>query len=406
MSFLGLSGLLGLGGGDNGTGQTINNPTTPEQLQGAYQGSQNSLQSQQALLQALQAQNGLGNQSQVFNQLQGVANGTGPNPAQAMLNQATGQNVANQAALMAGQRGATGNVGLMARQAAQQGAGIQQNAAGQGATLQANQSLNAINSAGNIANTQAANQIAGTTANTQATQSEQSLLNNANAGVNNINGQLANTITTGQQGITGGLLGGIGAAMHAKGGMITKYADGGSVPLSSAGGFLSGWSGGSGQGTSSPQMSGGSPLQTGVTNLGAGIGRAFKPSTPTQAPDAVDPDQQQNAINSLLTPDSSASTDMASSALPMAGDVAPIMESAAAYGGKITTVGKKLKSGGHVPGKPKVPGNSYSNDTVKALLSPGEVVIPNSVMQSGDPVNNAAKFVQQVLAKKGMGLRK
>lgn len=74
-------------------------------------------------------------------QYQNIANGTGPNPAQAALNQSTGQNVANQAALMAGQRGAGANVGLLARQAAQQGAATQQQAVGQGATLQANQQI-------------------------------------------------------------------------------------------------------------------------------------------------------------------------------------------------------------------------------------------------------------------------
>ncbi len=58
------------------------------------------------------------------------------------------------------------------------------------------------------------------------------------------------------------------------------------------------------------------------------------------------------------------------------------------------------KNGGHVPGTPKVPGNDPVNDTEKALLSPGEVVVPNSVMQSRDPVNNAAKFVADVLARK------
>ena len=81
----------------------------------------------------------------------------------------------------------------------------------------------------------------------------------------------------------------------------------------------------------------------------------------------------------------------------------PMLAMAAANGGQITNdVGAKMKKGGHVPGKPKVKGNSYANDTVKALLSPGEVVIPNSVMQSDDPVNNAAKFVAHVLAKKRM----
>ncbi len=89
-------------------------------------------------------QNVLGQQQATAGQLQGIANGTGPNPAQAALNNATGQNIASQAALMAGQRGAGANVGLMARQAAQQGAGIQQQAVGQGAEMQAQQQLAAL----------------------------------------------------------------------------------------------------------------------------------------------------------------------------------------------------------------------------------------------------------------------
>src|ERR1035437_2296226 len=73
----------------------------------------NTQQSQNALLAALGKQNGIQNQSDVYGQLQGVASGTGPNPAMAALNQATGANVANQSAMMAGQRGAGANVGMM-----------------------------------------------------------------------------------------------------------------------------------------------------------------------------------------------------------------------------------------------------------------------------------------------------
>ncbi len=112
-------------------------------------GQQGNLAGQLGGAGGIGAQTGaIGGLQDVLAQQQGVANGTGPNPAQAMLNQATGQNVANQAALMAGQRGAGANVGLMARQAAQQGAGIQQNAAGQGAAMQAQQQMNALNSMG------------------------------------------------------------------------------------------------------------------------------------------------------------------------------------------------------------------------------------------------------------------
>lgn len=114
-----------------------------------------ALGQQQGFNNQLAAANGIGTQGSAIsglqnlaaqqqgtaNQYQNIANGTGPNPAQAMLNQQTGQNVANQAALMAGQRGAGANVGLMARQAAQQGANTQQQAVGQGATMQANQQI-------------------------------------------------------------------------------------------------------------------------------------------------------------------------------------------------------------------------------------------------------------------------
>lgn len=113
---------------------------------------------QQGLTNQLASANGVGTQNSAISglqgvagqqastaaQLQGIANGTGPNPALAQLNQATGQNVSNQAALMAGQRGAGANVGLLARQAAQQGASTQQQAVGQAAILQANQSLGAL----------------------------------------------------------------------------------------------------------------------------------------------------------------------------------------------------------------------------------------------------------------------
>lgn len=40
------------------------------------------------------------------------------------------------------------------------------------------------------------------------------------------------------------------------------------------------------------------------------------------------------------------------------------------------------KNGGHVPGQANVPGDSPKNDTVKAMLSPGELVIPRSLADS------------------------
>ena len=53
--------------------------------------------------------------------------------------------------------------------------------------------------------------------------------------------------------------------------------------------------------------------------------------------------------------------------------------------------------GGKVPGKALVKGDSPKNDVVKTLLSPGEMVIPRSVMESKDPVAAGAKFIASKL---------
>jgi len=55
------------------------------------------------------------------------------------------------------------------------------------------------------------------------------------------------------------------------------------------------------------------------------------------------------------------------------------------------------KQGGVVPGKAEVPGNSYQNDTVHALLSPGEVVIPRHVMHGEKPGERAKKFINAMM---------
>lgn len=238
------------GGGGSGVNfraqaPDIMKPATVAQANEQYTQAQDALAQQNAFVQQVQAQNGLQNQSSVFNQLQGVANGTGPNPAQAMLNQQTGQNVANQAALMAGQRGSSANVGLMARQAGQQGANIQQQAVGQGATMQAQQSLGALNQMGGIAGQQAQQAQSAVQGYTGATQNEQQNIlnmiqsqNNAEVGAatsqNDSNGKLANTVAGGQMALFGNLMGAAGSAMtlpgKAEGGVVRKgYDQGGPV---------------------------------------------------------------------------------------------------------------------------------------------------------------------------------
>lgn len=298
-----IGGLLGLGGGASGSGFSAPTGTNPQQINNAYGQTQSGIAQQQGFVNALGAQNGLGNQASVFNQLQGVANGTGPNPAKAQLAQATGQNVANQAALMAGQRGSAANAGLIARQAAQQGAQTQQQAAGQAATLQAQQSLGAMNSLGNIANTQVGQQQAGLSALNQNSLQQQSNLLGIQGNMNTNNAGLAGASQTAQSGLLGGIGGGIAGAagsmlgggggaasdiggsegdlidtidLGAQGGEVGHMADGGDPNAINGGLGASGLASGS-----VAQQTPSAPQQTAITQLPqdgpkSGLGQQLK----------------------------------------------------------------------------------------------------------------------------------
>lgn len=201
--------------------------TDQGQLNTAYAQTQAGIKQQQDFVNALNAQNGLANQTSVFgqqqglaNQLQGLANGVGPNPAQAQLAQNTAANTANQAALMAGQRGSSQNAGMIARQAAMQGAQNQQNSVGQAATLQAQQQLAAMqqlqnqqSSMGNMANTQVGQQQAGLRALNQNSLQQQANLLGMQANQNSVNAAIAGGNARGQQNMFGGLMGGIGSGV-------------------------------------------------------------------------------------------------------------------------------------------------------------------------------------------------
>ena len=136
-----LGQTLGIKNGFQGALAPITNPITNEQLQtGLGQGAQ-AVTAQQTLASQLANPNIGLQQQDLANALLAQSQGQGPNPAQAQLAQNTSNNIAQQAALMAGQRGAGANAGLVARNAANAGGDIQQNAVGQAATLQAQQQL-------------------------------------------------------------------------------------------------------------------------------------------------------------------------------------------------------------------------------------------------------------------------
>lgn len=355
------------GGTTNGTATTvptnqniINPYQNADQLNQATAGVNQQLSNQQGLQNQLAGQNGIANQASVFNQQQGLANalqgqamGQGPNPAQAQLAQNTGANVANQAALMAGQRGASANPALIAQMAAQQGAATQQNAVGQAATLQAQQQLAAQQqlqqqqqSLAGLATTQTGQQIAGQQNLTNSNQAQQGALMGALGQQNATQAGITNTQQSGQNQLNAG--------NQQEGQTILKglTQDIGSVLTLAHGG------------------------QVQNPKLGAVASQDRFP-----APHHL---RQLGSLyhgTSYKTPQYQPQTKLA-------------------HGGE-TTVGSQLKTGGAVPGKAQVSGDSEKNDTVAAKLSPGEVVIPRSVMQSDDPVAGAAKFVADVQKKKG-----
>jgi hypothetical protein len=361
------------------------------------------MQAQQGLLSALQSQNGLGQQSALADQLsaangigtqnsaiaglqgaagqyQNIASGQGPNPAMAALHQATGQNIQNQAAMMAGQRGAGANAGLMARQAGQMGGNLQQQSVGQGATMQANQQLGALQgmvgaqqAVGGLGSTQAAqqqalaNQVAGqqigqVNANTQSALANQAAMqgslgayNQAQVGaqgsVNAGNVALAQQQMAGRQGLMGGVASGIGSAL--------SFAGGGDV---------------------APETE---PI---VNDANAG---------PASAPPS------SGASSSFGKYLSSAQESQPSGTVGGNNDLGEIAELAAMFFNK----GGLAKDGGNV--KPKgesqkavKSGDSYSNDKIPAKLSEGEIVLPRSVTMSDDPVRASADFVAKVIAKR------
>lgn len=391
-----VSGMLGLGGGAGGTGfagpksASIQTPVTSQQATDAYKANQQALAQQQALVQALQAQNGLGNQTNVYNQLANVAAGQGPNPAQAMLANTTAANTANQAALMAGQRGTQVNPGMIARQAAQQGAANQQNAAGQAAALQAQQSLNALGQMGGLATTQAGQQIGATQGMTGAQLAEQQALLNSIAGQNQANVSMQSNINNANAGLAGqsmqnqaGAIGGL--AQGAATGLKSLFADGGKVggPTSIVGKFLSGDANAQ---PVTPQQQ----LQSGFNALGQSIVGAFKPSPNIQSGIGAGPNKPMMAaggkVDALVSPGEQYLDRK---------DVQEVKD------GK-----NPLEVGERIPGKPKHPGNDYRNDTVPKKLEEGGIVIPNEVMQSRNPHFEAMKFVHAHIAKSRKSLPK
>ncbi len=402
-----VTGLLGVGGGAGGSG--FDAPQEGVTVAKTREGAQQQLQQQQAFSQAANpyAIGAMGSQNALLNQLQAGANGEGPNPALAQLNQTTAQNVANQAALMASQRGASSNPGLMARQAARQGANTQQQAAGQAATMQAQQQQAyqqqlAQQQAQMVGQGQAALNASQNAAN-QIYSTASGLQGNMNQG----NASLAQTNMQGGQGVIGGLMrmsgGAASAPGGANGGMAGrdfanyKYADGGEVLYSGPGAMSAG------NATQQADQSGKEALYKGASSFGKYLHSAGDKSDPS---DAFNASSSPNV--SQIQP---GMPGMQAPVQPFSGGgKVPAMVSAGERYLKPQDVEKvkkganPMKVGEKIPGKPIVGGakNSYANDVIPKDLDEGGIILPRSVTQSKNPEWAAHKFVKAHMAKGGL----
>jgi hypothetical protein len=412
----------GVGAAGSVVGSAMSNSSKESQQQKALEAQQAAAQQQQALgqhalgsQQALTAQgiqgqqqsfanavltpNLLNQQAGLTSDLQAASQGLGPNPALAQLQQTTGQNVANQAALMAGQRGAGANAGLLARQAAMQGAATQQQAVGQGASLAAQQQIAArgqlqsqlagqqgfgLQAQQGAANTALANQAASNSIYGQMMGNTQSGANQA-AG---ISGQAGLQQAANANAMNAGMIGGVGSAV-----------------MTGINGLQS-----SNNATQADLSSGKAMTDAMYKAQGGMIGYAQGGDVGKEVP--------KPSSNLSVGPKSAAGRLLAGIKQVKA------VPSMMAHGGKVPALvspgekylnpkevakvaeGKKpaIQAGEKIPGKAKVSGakNSYANDTVPKTLEVGGIVLPRSVTQSKNPGKEAQKFVEAILAKKSL----
>lgn len=350
-------------GGTNGATASVPNitkdPNLLANINQAQQGVQANVGNQNAFAQALQTQ----------------MNGGGPNLAGAQLANATGQNVANQAALMASQRGTGSNAGLIARQAAQQGSQIQQNTAGQAAALRAQQQLSAQGELGNVYGQIGQEQGQNLSSNQSALGAQNNAVVGATTATNQTNAQIAGqNATSNQQAISG-----IGQAAAGTGSF--GKAEGGEI-MEADGGLM-------GSALAPEKLSYSAPLP----NSHKSVSSIYHPHMDSSTKDMVGPDTN-----------SSASTMMAAHGGKVKALVSPGENILTPKNVKEVADGKAdpMTASQKVPGKPVVPGavNSYDNDIVPAKLPVGSVVLPRSVTQSKHPEKNASEFVMAIINKK------
>lgn len=363
-------------------------------------------------------------QTSLAQALQRQMAGNGPSLAQRQLETGTQQIQSQAAGQLAGVNGI--NPALAARLIAQRTADVGQQAAGQAATTRLQEQLGTEGLLSSALAAQRGQDIGQQTANTSLAgtlgglqQGQNQVRVGQNLGVQGINANVAEGNANrelGAQQINAGVsaqnantnAGMLGGLMQGGGAALALLADGGEVPAPDA--FTAALLAArqppqrlaEGGAIYIPQVSipdyshtlneGGQSLSQGLGALGKGIGGlggggGAAPLVDTPLAANVPSGSPYGVEGSPLA--SSVPTD---TGMPWA----PPNFGAFAEDGSID-----FRSGGHVPGQARVPGDDPENDTVDAKVSPGEIVLPRSVAQAPDAARRAAEFVAALKAKKG-----
>jgi hypothetical protein len=312
--------------------------------------------------------------------LQNQANGNVPSLADLQMKQGLNQALSQSNALAASQRGI--NPALAARMAAQSQANMSQQANAQGAQMRAQENMQGLNALG-----QELNSVRKGREDYQALAS-----GNYNAN-NNTNAQAyegaGNRRQNFMQGI-GSMMGGMGSMFGgaAHGGMIQRLAMGGPVMMAGSDGASAG-DGGTG--------SFWERVQANYAQGNDGKGQAAQP--------------QQSMLTPQFGGAGGVSDDFATQ-LAMINQMAskgmqatPLKQPKQSGGSSMMSLLPLLAAaatGGKVPGKANVKGDDKANDTVPTMLSPGEIVIPRTVVAKGpDAIKTFAAAVIKQNGKKG-----
>lgn len=365
----------------------------------------------------------IGRQNMLSDQLTAAANGQGPSPAQEMLKQQTSQNINTAAGQAASSRGV--NPALAMRSAVDSASTANQGAAGQAATLKANEQIAARQQLGqNLSATggmqlgqqQAGTGLLGTAGGLDlGAQGINANVAGQNASLDLGTQQLAAGISGQNAGINAGVAGGI---LNGVGGVAAMgFDEGGAVPTDPVHAYLHQLHqpaqnlAEGGAADFNPEAAEGIPNTADALIVGQNPG----PSATAPKPAGANPISSvgagftQGAQQGQQAEDRFASMHLAGTgsiyahggAVPARvspGEVVvpPKVANSPAKAAQLVAHGQNK-----VPGQAAVPGDSPANDTVHARLRPGSVVIPRSITQGPNAAKEAASFVQSVMKRGG-----